>query len=69
MTLTDSVYNLLEDKDLSSSEIAKELGVKVGIAESAIMSATINYSDIYEYDVIRKGRKVAIVGRLKNYKG
>lgn len=69
MTLTDSVYNLLEDKDLSSSEIAKELGVKVGIAESAIMSATINYPDIYEYDVMRKRRKVAIVGRLKNYKG
>lgn len=51
MTLTDRVYNLLEGKDLSSSEIAKEMGVRVGIAESAVLSATINYPDIYEYDV------------------
>lgn len=69
MTLTDRIYKLLDDKDLSSSEIAKELGVRVGIAESAIMSATINYPDIYEYDVMRNGRKVAIVGRLCNYRG
>lgn len=69
MTKGDKVYNALSERDMTICEIAKVLGMKTQEVMNSLSYATIKYFDVYEYDTMRKGRKVTLIGRLKNYKG
>lgn len=65
MSLKEKVYELLKDNDMTMWELVKATGSCQNHILTAVTTLTFSCSDIYGYEVIKKGKVVEIIGRIK----
>lgn len=65
MTLKEKVYELLKYNDMTMWELVKATGSCQNHIRTVITNLTFSCSDIYGYEVIRGGKLIEKIGRIK----